>query len=80
MALADDIAALNTAIAQGEKQTVISGESVTYRSIAEMVTARSDLQRQLNSQTVAAAKPMRRPSRRTLLKYGGRGYNDRGCY
>lgn len=73
-----DIDALNAAIAGGEKQTVISGESVTYRSIAEMIAARSDLQRQLNTAAVAAATPGRRKGTRTLLQYAGRGYNDRG--
>lgn len=75
-----DIDALNAAIAGGEKQTVISGESVTYRSIAEMIAARSDLQRQINAETVAANKPLRRAGRRTLLQYAGRGYNDRGSF
>lgn len=71
-----DIDALNAAIAGGEKQVVISGESVTYRSIAEMIAARSDLQRQINSSTVAAANPQRRPSRRSVARYAGRQYND----
>lgn len=76
MPIQDDIAALNSAIAGGEKQVVISGESVTYRSIDELIAARSDLQRQLNSQTVAAATPLRRPSRRSVARYAGRQYND----
>lgn len=74
-----DIDALNTAIAGGEKQVVIAGESVTYRSIDEMIAARSDLQRQVNAAAARDATPARRPSRRTLLQYAGRGYNDYGC-
>lgn len=55
-----DIDALNAAIASGEKQVVLDGQSITYRSVAELINARNDLQRQLN-RTAASATPTRRP-------------------
>lgn len=74
-----DIDALNAAIATGERQTVISGESVTYRSVEEMIAARSDFQRQFNAAEATASTPGRRPSRRSLFRFAGRGYNDDCC-
>lgn len=68
------IATMNDAIAGGEKQTVINGESVTYRSIDELVHARSDAETRLSTMSAEVAGT-RRPSRRTLLSYAGRDYN-----
>lgn len=67
-----DIDALNTAIASGEKQVILDGQSVTYRSINDLITARNDLQEQLNREAAAAAGT-RRP-KRTALYYAGRGF------
>ncbi len=70
------IATLNDAIMGGEKQTVINGESVTYRSVDEMRTARSDAETRLNTMIAEVSGAPRRPSRRTQIVYSGRGYND----
>jgi hypothetical protein len=63
-----DIDALNTAIAGGEKQVVLDGQSVTYRSTDELIKARNDLLEQLNLQ-----KPVQRP-KRFYNYYAGRDY------
>lgn len=68
-----DIDALNTAIASGEKQVVLDGQSVTYRSISDLIDARNDLQEQMN-RAAAVASGVRRP-KRVGLYYAGRGYN-----
>lgn len=64
-----DIDALNAALANGEKQVVIDGQSVTYRSVSDLIAARNDLQEQLNRLST------NRRSKRTQLYYQGRGYN-----
>lgn len=63
-----DIDALNTAIAGGEKQVVLDGQSVTYRSTDELIKARNDLQTQLNR-----GSQVQRP-KRIYNYYAGRGY------
>lgn len=63
-----DVDALNSALTNGEKQVVIDGQSITYRSVADLIAARNDLQEQLNRQAVS-----RRP-KRTMLYHAGRGY------
>ena len=63
-----DVDALNQALTNGEKQVVIDGQSVTYRTISELIAARNDLQEQLNRQATS-----RRP-KRTMLYHAGRGY------
>lgn len=68
----NDIDALNAAIATGEKQVILDGQSVTYRSITDLLTARNDLQEQLNRET-AATNNTRRP-KRVGMYYAGRGY------
>lgn len=42
-----DIDRLNEAIATGEKQVVLDGQSITYRSISDLIEARNDLQEQM---------------------------------
>lgn len=69
-----DIDALNAAIASGERQVSIGGQSITYNTTASLIQARDDLQRQLSLQQEAASG-VRRP-RRSYAYYGGRGY---GC-
>lgn len=69
-----DIDALNAAIASGERQVTIGSQSVTYRSINDLLQARDDLQRQLDAQAVASGDKSPRP-RQTMAYYGGRGYN-----
>jgi hypothetical protein len=67
-----DIDNLNAAIATGEKQVVLDGHSITYRSISDLIAARNDLQEQLNRQ---AAQSQGRKPKRVGLYYSGRGYH-----
>lgn len=63
-----DIDNLNEAIALGERSVRMSdGRSIEYRSVAELIMARDDLQRQL-----AASQQQRR--RQVYLVQGGRGF------
>lgn len=64
-----DIENIDAAIAAGEKSVSINGKTVTYRSIEELILARSHLQQQLLS--TDTSRPMR--PRQTLLYHGGRG-------
>lgn len=68
-----DIDNLNAAIATGEKQVVLDGQSITYRSISDLIAARNDLQEQLNRQSAQVANTRR--VKRFQLYYAGRGYN-----
>lgn len=68
-----DIDALNAAIASGERQVVLGGQSITYRSIADLITARNDLQSQLTAQAVADGVVKRRP-KQWYAYQNGRGY------
>lgn len=63
-----DIDALNTAIAQGERQVMIGAKQITYRSIAELIAARNDLRNELASQVATAT------SKSTRIRPSGRGY------
>lgn len=69
----NDIDALNRAIASGERQVTLGGQSVSYRSIDELIKARNDLQTQVNTAATTAPR-----SRRMRLYHGGRGYNTGG--
>ena len=63
-----DLDALNAAIASGERQVTIGSQSVTYRSIDDLIKARNDIERQLRAQNGETA------ARQTRLYYAGRGY------
>ena len=65
-----DIDNLNTALANGEKQVVLDGQSITYKSSDDLIKARNDLQEQFNR----ANPPARVRSKRTAMYYAGRGY------
>lgn len=67
-----DIDALNVAIASGERVVVLNGQSVTYRSIDDLIKARNDLRNELGLQADAAANRTRR--KRGYAYYAGRGY------
>lgn len=69
-----DLDALNAAIASGEKQVALGAQQVTYRSIAELITARNDMHAQLNAQNAASAGTPQK-SRQTRLYQAGRGYD-----
>lgn len=69
-----DIDALNQALKNGER-VVKSGDIYTeYRSVAEIIKARDDLQAQLSAES-AAATGTGRP-RQTILVHGGRGFRN----
>jgi hypothetical protein len=68
----DHIDALNQAIADGVRQVTIADQTTTYNTTDSLIRARDDLQRQLNAQQ--ARETGRRPSTRTKLVFGGRGY------
>jgi hypothetical protein len=63
-----DLDALNAAIASGERQVTIGSQSVTYRSIDDLIKARDDIQRQIDAQSGTTR------ARQTRLYYAGRGY------
>jgi hypothetical protein len=63
---------LNAAIASGERQVTLGSQSITYRSIDDLIKARDDMRRQLDEQNAAAAGDT--VKRRARLYYAGRGY------
>lgn len=68
-----DIDNLNAAIASGERQVTIGGESVTYNTTESLIKARDDMRSELRAQTrIADGK---RPAKQTRLYHAGRGYN-----
>lgn len=71
-----DIDALNTAIASGERQVTLGSQSVSYRSIDDLIKARDDLRQELANATLSAAGVSVR--RRGTFYYGGRGYEGPG--
>lgn len=70
------IAALNAQIALPERQITNGNESVTYRSIADLIAARDALQAEYDNAQAAAAGVGRR--RQTYAYYGGRGFGNPG--
>lgn len=68
-----DIDALNAALASGEKQVVLDGQSITYRSVAEIIAARNDLQAQLTR--AASVNTQRRPKQFGLY-VSNRGFHE----
>jgi hypothetical protein len=68
----DDIDALNAAIASGERVVVLNGQSVTYRSIDDLIKARNDLKQQMQDEALALAGRPR--VKRAYAYYSGRGY------
>lgn len=68
-----DIDNLNKAIASGERQVTIGSQSITYRSISDLIAARNDLlQQKAQEEATAANKPQKR---RSYAYYSGRGYD-----
>lgn len=63
-----DIDALTNAIKNGTRQVTTGAESITYRSMSELITARDRLQAEFN-QTNNVQRP-----RQVRLYQGGRGY------
>lgn len=67
-----DIDALNAAIASGERMVVLNGQSVTYRSISDLIAARNDLQKQIEDQQYRAVGKTR--LKRAYAYHAGRGF------
>lgn len=68
-----DIDQLNAAIANDTRQVTLNGQSITYRSIDDLIKARNDMRNELANQDAAATgKPVQR---RAYAYYSGRGYN-----
>jgi Holliday junction resolvase RusA-like endonuclease len=69
-----DIDNLNKAIATGERQVTIGSQSVTYRSIDDLIKARNDMLQQMAQQDATVnAQPQKR---RSYAYYAGRGYSE----
>ena len=68
----EQIDALNQAIADGVRQVSLQGQTTVYNTTDSLIKARDDLQAEFNEQELRAAG--KRPSKRTMLFYGGRGY------
>ena len=64
----DDIDNLTKAIASGERQVSIGGQQITYRSISDLITARTLLQAELDQQNGVTR------NRQYRLYQSGRGY------
>ena len=67
-----DIDALNAAIASGERMVTLQGQSVTYRSIPDLIQARNDLVQQMQDQAAQASG--KRRVKRLQAYYAGRGF------
>lgn len=59
---------LDNAIASGERVVVLNGQSVTYRSIDDLIKARNDLENRMKVQAGAKRR------KQTQAYYAGRGY------
>lgn len=68
----EQIDALNQAISDGVRQVTLQGQTTVYNTTDSLIKARDDMQREFNLQETRAAG--KRPSQRTMLYYGGRGY------
>jgi hypothetical protein len=66
------IDALNEAIASGVRSVTIGGDTTIYNTTDSLIRARDDMVAQLAAQDAAAAE--RRPIRRVLAFFAGRGY------
>lgn len=64
-----DVDALNAAIAAGERQVSIGGQSITYQTIDSLIKARNDMRNEL-----ARLSPVARP-KQTYIYHDGRGYD-----
>lgn len=68
----DDLDRLNAAIAADERMVTIGGQTTMYYSKSDLISARNDVQRQLEAAAATAAGKVRKS--RTLLYHGGRDY------
>lgn len=49
----DDLAAINSAIASGELTVLVDGQTITYRSISELLKAKNHIQQSLRKRRSA---------------------------
>lgn len=68
-----DIDGVTAAIASGERQVTIGGQTVTYRSIGDLLLARDTLKAEFLAQQVADGTVTPR-SKQAYVYYAGRGY------
>lgn len=68
-----DIDNLNAAIGSGERQVTIGSQSITYRSIDDLIKARNDLTQQKADADAKTANTTQK--RRSYAYYAGRGYD-----
>lgn len=68
-----DLTAVNEAIASGAKQVTIGSQSVSYRSMAELLKARQTIMDELG--VTEGADP---PIRQYRTYFAGRGFSDCG--
>lgn len=68
-----DIDGVTAAIASGERQVTIGGQTVTYRSIGDLLLARDTLKAEFLAQQVADGTVTPR-SKQSYAYYAGRGY------
>ena len=66
-----DLDALDRALASGERMVVLNGQSVTYRSIDDLIKARDYLAARLSELTLSARRPTR-----TYAYQSGRGFDE----
>lgn len=71
--LLEQLEGLNQAIADGVRQVTIGDQTTTYNTTDSLLRARDDVQRRYNAEQGRAAG--RRPAKRSLLVFGGRGYD-----
>jgi hypothetical protein len=69
-----DIDVLNVAIADGVRSVTVGGQTTIYNTTDSLIRARDDMRRELALINARAAS--RRTSKRTLLSYAGRGYQE----
>ncbi len=74
LALQTGIADITLAMGMPERQVTLDGQTITYRSIADMVAARGVLQAELYGLLAQSTSAPPRP-RRVYAVYGGRGYS-----
>lgn len=67
------IDAINEQIASAERQVTNGSQSVTYRSITELIAARNALQEQFDQEQIANGERKAR-SKQVKVFYAGRGY------
>ncbi len=66
-----DLDALDRALASGERMVVLNGQSVTYRSIDDLIKARDYLAARLSELTLSVRRP-----KRTYAYQSGRGFDE----